>query len=361
MKKYGIIKTVLFVMCIVAVLVIPQRINAEDLYITWSDRQTETAMTVEAGSQFYIGDFIEVLSKNTHATASIVGASYVSSDKKAATVTKKGLVKAKKEGITDITVVCKGVTLTCQLSVEPKKSIGKTAESKKLQAAVKTLAKKMPTKKLTSKNAFNFIRKFRAFMTTYYNNSVRKLSYDGFLYENERPASGDLDESRSEVLAVPEASRFWTANALVRQYQLDNDPTAIDSKKAFKIKKASASSKTGKITVELTKKVTADQILGAQLVFSDFNAIAENKNKAEIRVSVYDESKRAYYIGQMSLKKGSKKFTIQPVIYDGFQYKDVELTEGHVYRIGNSENWAGGIKVTATAKAEKQKKNKKKK
>ena len=244
-------------------------------------------------------------------------------------------------------MACQGKTLVCHLTVDSKNAFGNSKQEKQLRAAIKTLTKGMPSEKLTSGKAFNFITKYRKFLNNYYKNSVTKLSYDGFLYNNERPAADGVDEFRSEMLAVPEAGRFWTAYALIRQFQLNNDPTSTKSGNAMKVTSVAASSKSGKITAQLNKAITQDQILAAQLTFSDYNVAAGSKKKADITVSIYDQTARTFYKGKVTLKKGSKQLTIQPVIYRGLKYHNVSLIKGHVYMVGSSMNWAGGKKATA--------------
>ncbi len=340
---------ILILVCILSVL--PQTaINVqakEKEVVRWHDLSTETSISVEKGARFYIGDYVIVTTPDSHATASMKGASYKSSNGKIATVSKKGQVKAKKEGMTNITVTCKGKKLTCQLTVEEKGAFGKSTEAKDLKKAVQTLAKGMPGKKLSNGKAYGFITKYRKFMSNYNLNSKTKLSYDGFLFQNEKPASDSMDVSKSDRLAVPEASRYWTAYALVRQFQLSNDPTSVESKKTMKINSLTASSKSDKITVKLTKGVTEAQILAAQLAYSDYNVAAGSRKNAEIIISVYDENAKTYYKGKAALKKGSRQVTIQPSYYRGLQYHNADLIKGHVYRVGSDLDWAKGKKVTA--------------
>ena len=89
-----------FLMILFAVIALPQMtadVQAETLRTTWYDLSTETSMTVEAGSKFYIGDFVMVLGQKTSATASMRKATYKSSDTKLVTVSQKGYVNAKKK------------------------------------------------------------------------------------------------------------------------------------------------------------------------------------------------------------------------------------------------------------------------
>ncbi|MBO5302540.1 MAG: Ig-like domain-containing protein [Lachnospiraceae bacterium] len=342
-------KISVFLVLVFMLAILPQAsmyVQAKDV-VRWHDLSTESSISVEKGAKFYIGDYVIVTAKNSHATASMTGASYKSLDTKIATVSNKGLVKAKKEGMTNITVTCKGKKLTCQLVVEEKGTYEKSTEAKELKKAVQTLAKGMPGKTLNAGKAYNFITKYRKFMSNYNLNSKTKLSYDGFIFNNEKPASDSVDVSKSDKLAVPEASRYWTAYALVRQFQLTNDPTSIESKNTMKISSVAVNSKSDKITVKLTKNVTEAQILAAQLAFPKQNVAASSRKTADITVPVYDENSKTYYKGKATLKKGNKQVTIQPTYYRGLQYHNADLLKGHTYRIGSELDWGNGKKANA--------------
>ena len=314
--------------------------------VDWYDGEMETDMAVEAGSKFYIGDFVRVFSVDTSATASLLSASYRSQNAKIASVNGKGYLNAKKAGMTDITVSCQGKTLLCHLTVEKKGTFVQSEAVKELKAAAKTLAKGMP-KKLNAAKGYTLKRKRDAYLIAYGMYSANKLAYDGFLFENERPAPDTVSDRRSAMLAVPEAGRYLTAESLLRQFQLSNNPASLESKKTMRIASATASSKKGKFTVRLAGKISAEQILAAQLAFPDENGYDALKTKANMTVSIFDETDRAYYRGNLTLKKGSKQFEVEPVVYVYGGYVRKELVRGHVYMIGSDMNWANGTKVTA--------------
>ena len=248
--------------------------------------------------------------------------------------------------MTDITVSCQGKTLLCHLTVEKKGTFVQSEAVKELKAAAKTLAKGMP-KKLNAAKGYTLKRKRDAYLIAYGMYSANKLAYDGFLFENERPAPDTVSDRRSAMLAVPEAGRYLTAEALLRQFQLSNNPASLESKKTMRIASATASSKKGKFTVRLAGKISAEQILAAQLAFPDENGYDALKTKANMTVSIFDETDRAYYRGNLTLKKGSKQFEVEPVVYVYGGYVRKELVRGHVYMIGSDMNWANGTKVTA--------------
>ena len=324
--------------------VFPASLTRAAVRVNWYNRELETEITVEAGAKFYIGDFVNVYSDTAVSTASLGKASYRSQDKKVAAVNGKGYLSAKKPGTTEITVVCQGKTLTCHLTVEKKDTFEQTRSVKELKAAAKTLAKGMP-KKLNAAKGYNLNRKMAGYMEVY-NGTAKELSYDGFLYEGKRPSRDKVDYKRSAQLAVPEAGRFRTADALLNQFKTDNNPVSVTSKKTMRIASASASSKTGKITIKLTKKLSAEQILGAQLAFPKENS-TEGKTKANISMSVYDETENKYYRGKPVLKKGSRQLEVQLISSVNGIAESVKIEKGHVYMLGSELEWSNGVKMTA--------------
>ncbi len=340
----GISVLVILTMILSVLPITSTEVQAASSQMNWYDGDAETSMIVEAGSKFYIGDFVMVLSGNSSATASMVKASYKSARTKVASVNSKGNVSAKKAGTTDITVKYQGNTILCHLTVEKKGSFGKDEAITKMRAAAKTLAKKMPSK-LNASRGFSLINNKNAYLNAYRSYSIRQLSYEGFLYTNERPAGDLVDYGRSEKLAVPEAGRYLTAEAMLRQFMKKNDPTSKQSSKTMSIASARASTKS--ITIKLKKKLTADQILAAQLAYPGENSTIGSKTRANITMTIYDVTAGKYYKGQLTLKKGRNQLTVKPVIYTYGKYDAVKLIKGHVYMLESTMSWANGTKVTA--------------
>ncbi len=313
--------------------------------VQWYNGELETDITVEAGSKFYIGDFVSILGENVSSTASLVKASYRTGDRKVASVNGKGFLNVKKAGTTDVTVVCQGTTLICHLTVEKKNTFEQTTAVKKLKEAAKILAKGLP-KKLNAAKGYNLRKKRDAYFSTYGHMSARALAYDGFLYEKERVSQSTMSAKRSEKLAVPEAGRYLTAEALLRQFLLTNNPVSIKSAKTMRIASVTANLKSGKFTIKLTQKLKAEQIFAAQLAFPRLNTNDTNRKQADITMTIYDETAGIYYQGFVKLKQGAKQFTVQPVesVYGG--YKNVELVKDHVYMLESGMSWANGTKVT---------------
>ena len=108
----------------------------------------------------------------------------------------------------------------------------------------------------------------------------------------------------------------------------------------------SASSKTGKFIVKLKKKLDADQILAAQLAFPKQN-ITEGRTKANITITVYDETANRYYKGKPVLRKGSRQLEFQPLSGASGMGAPVKIEKGHVYMLGSEWDWSDGIKITA--------------
>lgn len=319
---------------------------AAPLQMDWYNGAQETEISVELGAKFYIGDFVRIYSTDTAATASLVKASYQLKNKKVATVNSRGYLKAKKAGTTDLIVFYRGKRVMAKLTVVKKGTFEKNNSVAELKKAASKLAKGMP-QKLTASKGYALKKKRDAYLVSYGTNSASKLAYDGFLYEHERPSRDPADYHRTEQLAVPEAGRYLTAEALLRQFLLTNNPTDINSKKVMRVASASANSKTGKISVKLKKKLSAEQIFAAQLAFPRENSLTNSKTKAGILVSIFDETARKYYKGQITLKRGSNQLDVKPVTLEYGGYKTAELVKGHVYLLGSQANWAGGVKMKA--------------
>ena len=313
--------------------------------VNWYNGENETEISVEAGSKFYIGDYIGIYSDTSSSTASLEKASYRTQDKKIASVNGKGYLAARKVGTTDITVVCQGKTLICHLTVEKKGTFDQTRSVKELKAAAKTLAKGMP-KKLNASKGFKLYQKRSDYLEAY-GGTASELSYDGFVYERNRPSRGEADYPRSSRLAVPEAGRYLTVDALLHQFMRANNPASKSSKKTMKVASASASSKSGKIIIKLTGKLGAEQILAAQLAFTRENSVAEGKSKANYTMTVYDETANRFYRGKTLLKKGSRQLEVKLTAANRSPSEEVKIEKGHVYMLGSQMDWANGTKVTA--------------
>ncbi len=319
--------------------------SADAAWISWYNGESETTISVEAGTKFYIGDFVRILSNGASSTASLAGATYSSQDKKVATVSGKGYLNARKEGTTDVTVSCQGKTMICHLTVEKKKTFDQTEAVRELKAAAKKLAKGMP-KNLTAAKGFALKKKGDEYLQKYGSYCSYALAYDGFLFENERPVPDTMDDSRSGKLAVPEAGRYLTAEALLRQFMLANDPTSVHSKKTMRIASVTVNKKKGKFIVKISGKLGSDQILAAQLAFPKENGSDAGKTRANIVVPVYDETAGIFYKGQATIKKGGRQFELEPMAAVYGHFKKAELAKDHVYWIGSKFNWANGTKVT---------------
>lgn len=321
-------------------------VKAAVIQLIWHDGKAETEITVEKGAKFYIGDYVDVISDGTLSTASLVKASYQSRDKKVATVNGKGYLNAKNPGMTDITVTYQGKQAVCHLTVEKKGAFAQGDAVKELQAAAKKLSKGMP-KKLTAAKGFALLKKRNDYTIAYQYAGVAKLTKDGFLHERVSMPTGVLKNKKTVRLAVPEAGRYLTVEALLRQFLVANDPTSKQSKKVMRIASAEASSKTGNITIKLAKKLGSEEILAAQLAFPEYNSEGISKTKANLLMSIYDATEKKYYKGQVALKKGAKQFQVKPVVYSYSGYEEVKIVKGHVYLLGSEANWAGGKSLTA--------------
>lgn len=321
-------------------------VPAAALQVHWYNGEAETEISVEAGSKFNIGDFISVHSDTVSSTASLGKASYRTQDGRVASVNGKGNLNAKKAGQTDITVTCQGKTLTCHLTVERKGAFGQTTAIKELRSAAKSLAKGMP-KKLNAAKAYNLNQKKTNYLESYGAYAVKDFSYDGFLYTDKRSSKDLVPPQRSAQLAVPEAGRYLAAEALLRQFLITNNPVSTGSKRTMRIASVTANSKNGKIMVKLTKKLGAEQIVAAQMAFPDQNGELSGRTRANITVSVYDETDNRFYRGKPVLKKGSRQIEIKLLSFADGRYQNANIEKGHVYMLGPETDWSNGTKVTA--------------
>lgn len=125
-----------------------------------SDRKAANPTTtakalVEEGQDFILGDWIYVYDygkQKSYTAHDIKGVRYSSSNKKVATISRKGVVKAKKKGKTVIKIKVGGTTLTCNLQVVKKKSLTKKLKNADKVNILLKKFRKYRDVKITDKN-----------------------------------------------------------------------------------------------------------------------------------------------------------------------------------------------------------------
>ena len=266
--------------------------------------RTPRMITVKVGQTFCVGDYVEVYrgmygnSTFLLGTASMLKASYSSSNTDIAEVDKKGIVSAKAPGKTEIKTTYKGRTLVYTLYVTSADSSALSESYQKLERAAEKIEKAMPSK-VTEKNADKLLKK-----RTDYLKLCKKLSVgiNGFSSSN---------------LVVPKASCFLRFSMMLDMYAIKNDPFA-----GGKLTKSAVSVKanTKQITLQLKKLLTKKQIQSIRIRhlvqrnywFDPDLYAASNSNKVFFLCSIGQTKGKSYFsIDALGCaKKGSKTITV---------------------------------------------------
>lgn len=324
----------------------------ETAYLNWSylTDAGKSTIQIECGQQFYVGDFAYVndYAAETTGTASNYPVTYTSSKKKVASVDEKGYLTAKKKGTTKITIAYKNQTISCKFKVVEAGSLSTTADVVNVQAIAAELAGSVPPK-VTTANGYKLIQK-----TIKYEDQRQEyatvVSMNGFLMEKSVVAEGTVTQTKvSTKLVVPQMGRYRYLMNLLYDYEEKNSPVSTRSAKVLKI--ASAKANTKNITLTVKKKISAAQMLSAQISQSSYYNVtpALTKKKAVIRINITDLDTSEKYIGFMTLQKGTKKIKIVPKksIYENgvTKYITIRLDKGHTYRLDSTVGWTKGKTV----------------
>lgn len=309
---------------------------------------------VEQGQKFYIGDSVNVTtygSKFWTGTASLISASYSSSNASVASVNKKGYFKAIAPGKTKITIRYKGKKVIQSIQVVEAGAFTETEAVLGLRKRADKLKKKIPSK-ITAKSGYT-LYKFAADVKAYADKHLYEVSENGYI--TEKPEYGN-NAYRTAKLAVPQAGRYSTyMAALKNNFGYKNNPTSTRSAKVMQI--SSASAKPNLITVKLKKKIDITQILAARICNDGLkNEQIKGKGKAYIRLEIINTKKKDKYgipesysaVGE--IRQGSSVLKIRSFkkyISQKSTYAKVKLKKGSSYRIGSGSNtWSRGKTVT---------------
>ena len=151
---------------------------SRDAYGNYSTRNIK--LQVEAGQEFNIGDWVSCSIQKGNkwqsvTLADIKGVKYKSTNKKALTLSSKGVAKTKKTGTTTITMKKGGINVRLQIQVVKKGSLTKLVKnSKEYQSRMKTAIKTVGSK-ITAKNYEAFFEKLRE--TEAMNRKIKNLRY----------------------------------------------------------------------------------------------------------------------------------------------------------------------------------------
>lgn len=322
---------------------------SDSVHMFWGwGNSEEIQVRVEQGQKFYVGDYASVhISGKTYwsGEASLVKASYASSNKAVATINGKGYLEAKRAGQTTLTVKYKGKKITSKLEVVPAGTIKITSDVTRLKEKAEEIAKIIPSK-ITVKNGFELNKQITAYKN--YAGELTDINSAGFLQVKKSYMVGDKEYSyyaSTTQLAVPQAGRYRVLESMLSDFGRKNNPTGTKSAKLLKIKSVSA--KTNAVTIKLKKKIDDAQILAARISEYYFNEDVSGNTNAYVYVSLYDlkDNKHVPCIGE--LKKGSKTLKLLPKKYSDEKQKYLasKLKKGHTYQIERKQYWSKGKTV----------------
>lgn len=295
------------------------------------DMSTFCSYTSYGGSTYVSKDFYEVKDE-----------SYSSSKKSVASVSKNGLITAKKEGEAVITLKYKKLKIKLNIEV-----VGKNyTNNKKLTALNKridTLWKKYGTKKITSKNVISIYNEIisidKAADKVTKNLKLAKNSY----FTTTSTVAENYFILKDGTYRIFTNYRYLTSlsgkinNCLLNK---KNSILATVSTKNLTAKSVTATSK--KVTVTFNKKITAVQLLSAG---DDFSAVINNSKGRKIYYDVYTgNGVNAFNFAQKGTKVTGGSVNIKPGDKSTTVKLKKTLAPGNYYivfyyKYNNKYNW----------------------
>ena len=219
-------------------------------------------LQVEAGQEFVIGDWVECYVtkggiEQNEKLSDIKGVKYNSSNKKALTLTNKGVAKTKKTGTTTVTMKKGGIDIKLQIQVVKKGSLTKQAKNSQTFQAKMKEAINIAGKKITAKNYEAFFEKLQEAEAI--NGKVKKV-YNGVI--------GNGSKFTNKV-AVPQYMTYERCRIKLASY-INDQPTISFNKDSNLVGKPDAallnatavtmvSPSTG--LIQLKQKVSLTQIM----------------------------------------------------------------------------------------------------
>lgn len=298
--------------------------------------ETGEKVSVEAGQEFNIGDYVSIYKAKKGVTVSAsmeADTGYSSTNTTVATVDSAGNLAALSEGTTTIKVTYGSSAVSMELTVVPKGSFKTSDSYNKIASLADEIAKNIPSQ-VTVKNGYDLLK--------------RVCAYEKACKEANAYTIGIVYEDGICKILIPAAGRYKVAYNMLEAYARENSPTSTASAKKIKIAAVSANAKKG-ITVKLKKAITEKQILGLQIQGRDTTA------KPTMTVTIQDKSNGSYYEGYAMVKKGTTQVTFKlrkSVWKNGKnKYSKKKFIKGHTYVIGSKWKgtagyWARGKKVT---------------
>lgn len=254
----------------------------------------------------------------THYLDTVTGESYKSSNTSVVSVTKSGVVNAKKKGTAKITLKYKGHTIKANIKVVSKKYT-KGKEVKELNSAMTSLWNSYGNKEITTKNVVSIYNKVCDLRSKAMKcNAVLGLENYSYPAVFEPFVYLSADNSYRVLFNYGNYSKInrrLTAFALNK----NNSIVATVSTKNLTAKTIKTSNKT--ITVNLNKAVTKQHIASVNLFFGKFDNKISASTSLKLNYGIYQGKNLKFYNyfsdkkpvaeGTITLKPGTKKLTIK--------------------------------------------------
>ena len=308
----------------------PTEARAEETTIMLNGFMNNSEVQIMKNAKnFYVGDYITAAEngglhsyKYLGYLSQLKGVTYNSSKPSVATISNAGLITTKKTGTTEITVTYKKTSVCFTLKVTTEKKLlnnlseyyRKTAKAteKSAQALIKEVGSNPTLKKSNRYKLLNAIKNY---------NSVTGYTTTGSFIQNEDGTQTYIQtylvysssSGRANLLRTKIANACYTYN-----------PFSTTDGKHIRISSIKGTSKSKKITVTLKKAVTADNIFGANYVFS-WDTEVENSKTYSFPIVVQRTSNGRKYYGEATITKGKKTMTIT--------LKNHKLVKGETYKL----------------------------
>lgn len=306
-------------------------------YYFYGPATSEELVVYNGAKNLYAGDYISVekyTNKSGTSTydylgclSTLSGVKYKSSKPAIAEINSKtGEITTKKQGTTTITVTYKNNTVTFDLTVLKSKtalinklndyytySDYKTTASAADKAGKAFLATTGSTLSITKNNRYELLTAYKNYTTV----------YSGYTYVHNYDSSTNTYTFTYYVYS-PTATRAYAFYNKIANYSNDYNPFVYSTgtAKQLNVKSIKGSGKT--VTITLKKAITADQIYGANYVFSWDSEVKSSKTYT-FPIYVQDTKTGYKYYGIATMTQGSKTITIK--------LQNKSLTKGRTYKL----------------------------
>lgn len=276
-------------------------------------------LTLEVGQEIDFSSYFFMQADYTSVSLSkINGEKYSSSNKKVASITKSGVLTAKKEGKTYITVKYKGQSIKVNIKVVTKKYT-ENKKIEKLNSSIEKAWKKYGKKKITAKNVtdlYNDMHKIKKNARecdkllgakNTFSNSPAILSYTVFA------------EKDFNYYILVDYEKYKTLSQELNEFcsSKKNSIVATVSTKNLSAKSVKVNGK--KLTVNLNKKLTTAHMIPVAVLGNNKGQIT-SKSGLKIEYSIYEGSNlnvntferygKEVMAGTVTLKPGNKTITV---------------------------------------------------